>query len=249
MLANFNLTQLFSFPLQDDPARKNFLITSLVYLTAFVIPIVPLIVIMGYTARIMRQIVNGEAPHMPAWDDFETIFKDGLYLFGVRIVYMLPLFIVFFPLFFGMATLPIWLQSSSNSDQLALLIPLLFGLAMLLFVPLTLALGLAVPVAETHAIVHNEFAAAFRIREWWPILRSNWAGFLLAFLISYLASMVLSALVGFAVITIVLICLLPLLMPGIYAYLTLIMYALFAQAYKDGREKSSVQPQQTTTEN
>lgn len=240
MIANFNLSQLFSFPLQDDSARKNFLIASLVYLTAFIIPILPLIVIMGYTARIMRQIVNGEAPHMPAWDDFESLIKDGLYLFGIRILYMLPLFIIFFPLFFGMLALPIWLQSSSNSDQLALLIPLLVGLTMLLFIPLAIALGLAIPVAETHTIVHNDFTAGFRFRAWWPIFRANWTGFLLAFLISYLASMILSTIVGVAMITIVLICLLPLLMPAISAYLTLIMYALFAQAYKTGKDNLSI---------
>ena len=83
---------------QDNEARRNFLITSLVYFASFIIPILPLIVVMGYTARIMRQVVNGEEPHMTAWDDWESMFKDGLYLFGVRIVYTLPFFLILVPL-------------------------------------------------------------------------------------------------------------------------------------------------------
>jgi hypothetical protein len=40
----------------------------------------------------------------------------------------------------------------------------------------------------------------------------------------------------------VLICLLPLVLPGIWMYISLIMYAAFAQAYKSGQEKLIRQP-------
>ena len=238
MIGNIDLSKLFLFPIKDNEARRNFIITSLVYLASFIIPILPLIAIMGYTARIMRQVVNGEEPHMTVWDDWESLLKDGLYLFGVRMIYMLPLFVIVLPLSFGMSFLPLWMGSNQGSaDQFIGIYFLLFAVVMTVTFPVSLALGIMLPAAETHTIVNNDFAAGFRVREWWAIFRANWSGFLLAYIIALVASMILSSVVGIAMITIVLICLLPFIMPAISAYLTLVMYAAFAHAYKDGQTK------------
>ena len=238
MIGNIDLSKLFLFPIKDNEARRNFIITSLVYLASFIIPILPLIAIMGYTARIMRQVVNGEEPHMTVWDDWESLLKDGLYLFGVRMIYMLPLFVIVLPLSFGMSFLPLWMGSNQGSaDQFIGIYFLLFAVVMTVTFPVSLALGIMLPAAETHTIVNNDFAAGFRVREWWAIFRANWTGFLLAYIIALVASMILSSVVGIAMITIVLICLLPFIMPAISAYLTLVMYAAFAHAYKDGQTK------------
>lgn len=238
MISSFNIEQILTFPFKETESRKNFLIGTLVYFASFIIPILPLIFVMGYTARIMRQVFNSEAPHMPAWDDWESMFKDGLYLFGVRIVYTLPLLIIILPLYFAMMFMPLWLNSNSgSSDALAFLPFLIFGIAMIFIFPISLALGIILPAAEVHTIINSDFAAGFRIREWWQIFRANWVGFLLAYLISMVASFALTFIVQIAMITIVLICILPFIMPAITAYLSFVMYAAFAQAYKDGKSR------------
>ena len=235
MLNNLNLAELLTFPIKDAEARKNFLIITLVYFLSFIVPILPLLAAIGYTARIMREIVAGCSARMPAWDDWESMFKDGLILFGVRLVYAIPILVVFVPLFLGMAFLPFWFESSGGSDGQFAVIFLLFGLAMLFIFPLSLALGIIVPAAEVHTAIQNDFTAGFRFREWWPIFRANWVGFLLAYLIAMVGSMVLSTIVSIAMMTIILFCVVPFIMPAITAYLTLVMYAAFAQAYKDGK--------------
>jgi hypothetical protein len=238
MLSNFNIEQILTFPFKETEDRKNFLIGTLVYFVGFIIPIVPLIFIMGYIARIMRQVFNGEAPRLPAWDNWESMFKDGLYLIGVRIVYTLPLIVILLPLFFGMMFLPLWLNSNPSSNNSLVFLPFLFfGIAMLFIFPLSLALGIIVPTAELHTIAHNDSAAGFRIREWWPIFRANWGGFAIAFLVSMVASFVLTFIVQIAMVTIVLICVLPFILPAITFYITLVMYTAFAQAYKDGKDQ------------
>ena len=243
MIANIDLAQLFLFPVKDDEARKNFLITTLVYFASFIIPILPLIAVMGYTARIMRQVVNGEEPRMTTWDGWDALLKDGLYLFGVRMIYMLPIFVIVMPLSFGMSFLPLWIESNQGSaGQFIGIYFLLFAIVMLITFPISLTLGIMLPAAETHTIVNDDFAAGFRIREWWAIFRANWPGFLLAYVISMVASMVLSTIIGFAMITIVLICLLPFIMPAISAYLTLVMYAAFSYAYKEGKSRLNQKP-------
>lgn len=244
MLSNFNLSQLFLFPIKDDDTRKNFLIAALVYFVSFVIPILPLILGIGYSARVMRQILNGEEPHMPAWDDWESMLKDGVYLFGVRLVYTLPLFAILFPFALAFMFMPVWMESNrAGSDQTLFLVFLVFGLFMLILLPVSLALGIILPAAEVHVVAHNDFAAGFRVREWWAIFRANWVGFLLAYLIAMLASMVLSTIVSIAMITIILFCVIPFIMPAITAYLTLVMYAAYAQAYKAGKDRLAANSQ------
>ncbi|MEW5940770.1 MAG: DUF4013 domain-containing protein [Chloroflexota bacterium] len=242
MTSNFNLSELFLFPVKDDEARKNFLIATLVYLAAFIIPILPLIVVTGYTARIIRDVVNSESPSMPKWDDWESMLKDGLVLFGVRLVYMLPLFVIFFPLFFAMTALPIWMDASGGSEDQIVPIFIVFGLATLCIFPISLAFGIIVPAAETHTAVHNDFAAGFRFREWWPIFRANVGGFILAYLIAVIAAMILSTLVGIAMMTIILFCIMPIVMPATSAYITFVMYAAYAGAYKQGKDRLASTP-------
>ena len=237
---SFNIEHILTFPIKEAGARKNFLIGILVYFAGFIIPILPMVLVMGYVARIMRQVINGEEPHMPAWDDWESMLQDGARIYGVRIVYTLPLFVIFFPLFIGSMGLPLWMDSTNNSNEMLILLPIiLFGLMMLVIVPLSLALGIIVPAAEAHTIAHNEFAAGFRIREWWRIFRANLGGFIIAYLISMIASLVLTIITQIAMATLILICLLPFIFPATMLYIMLVMYTAFAQAYRDGQNRIS----------
>jgi hypothetical protein len=238
MISNFNLEQLLTFPFKETESRKNFLIGTLVYFASFIIPILPLIFVMGYIARIMRQVFNGEEPHMPAWDNWESMLKDGLYLFGVRFVYMLPMLALTIPFFLGFFFMTASLGFNNSSDgQLALMIFPLMGVFMLVFIPISLALSLLIPAAESHTIAHSDFAAGFRVREWWTIFRANWGSFAIAYIISMVASFVLTFIVQIAMVTLILICILPFIMPAISMYITTVMYAAFAQAYKDGKDR------------
>ena len=59
MLYGFDLNRLFYFPIENKEARKNFLIGALLILASFIIPIIPYLLVIGYLARIMRQVING----------------------------------------------------------------------------------------------------------------------------------------------------------------------------------------------
>ena len=83
----------------------------------------------------------------------------------------------------------------------------------------------------------DEFAAGFRIRDWWAILRANISGFIAAFAIYYVSSMVLGLAIQIVGMTMIFACLLPFLLPAITMYSLLIMYTTIAQAYKVGKDK------------
>jgi hypothetical protein len=243
MLANFDLNHLLTFPIKEAEARKQFLIGSLVYLASFIIPILPLILATGYIMRIIRQVLNGEQPHMVEWDDWGGMLTDGARLFGVRLIFLLPVFLLLCPLMGLNLALPFIIENAGqNADWIAIVFPLFIGVVFLLFIPLSIAIGFILPVAEVHVTDKGEFAAGFRVREWWRILKANWSGFLLALAISYAISFALTLIIQFAMLTLVLICLLPIIVPAITLYISLVMYIAFAQAYKAGIEKMQTEP-------
>lgn len=241
MLFGFNLNHLFLFPVANDEARKNFLIGALLILASFIIPIIPYLIVIGYVMRIMRQVIAGELPRMVAWDDWEGMLKDGLKLFGVRFVYSLPLILVFLPVMLVFFVTP-FLAAALDNENIFLLSFLVFPIFMVCLLPFSLAFAIILPAPEAHVAATGEFSAGFRIREWWPIFRKNISGFLVAFLILYGISMVISIALQIVMMTIILLCLLPLLLPAISMYLTVIQYALFAQAYREGQAKRTIAP-------
>lgn len=239
MFLGIDLNQVFTFPLKDAEARKHFLIGCVVSLTAFIIPILPYFVLYGYAIRIAKQIMNNESPHMIAWDDWEGMFKDGARVFGIRIIYSLPILILAIPLFISMFVLPILGGTLSNSELNAFLpifMMIAFGTICLL-IPISLPLTVIIPAAEMYMVDKDEFAAGFRVREWWTIFHANISGFIAAFAIYYLSSMVLGFAIQIVGATLIFACLLFFLIPAITPYILLIKYATIAQAYKAGIEK------------
>lgn len=245
MLFGFDLNHLFLFPFRDSESRKHFLIGCLIYLAGFFIPILPWLLVTGYGATLIRQVTGGEKPRLVPWDNWESLLKDGLRLFGIRLIYSSPLLILFVPLFLAFFVFPFFTILFQNGDGsefgMVYLIFALISTGLFLFMmPLSLALGLIIPVAEIHAITKDDFKAGFQVNEWWPIFKKNWGGFVVALAILYGILMVMSFAMQIMFITIVLICLLPLLMPAISMYYAIVQYVAFAQAYKEGKDGLSV---------
>jgi hypothetical protein len=237
MLFGFDLNHLFFFPFENAEARKRFGIGVLVSLASFFIPILPYFVLNGYLMQIIRQVVNGEKPHLPVWEDWETLFKDGAKLFGVRFIYTLPLVLVMLPIFAIFFALPFLAETSRNAEAVIGLAFLPLSLMMTCLMPFFLALMIILPAAEIHVAVTGEFSAGFRIKEWWPIFRKNLGGFIVAFFIYYGINILMTFVFQFLILTVVFICLLPFVSPAYAFYLLTMMYTAFAQAYREGRAK------------
>lgn len=176
---------------------------------------------------------------MVAWDDWEGMLKDGAKVFGIRIIYSIPILILLFPLFISMFVMPVLLSTSSGSEM-EVFIPifmLIFFGVMCVMIPISIPIAVVIPAAEMYVADTDEFAAGFRIRDWWAILRTNISGFIAAFAIYYVSSMVLGLAIQIVGMTMIFACLLPFLLPAITMYSLLIMYTTIAQAYKVGKDK------------
>ena len=244
-----DLQALVKFPFEDPQWKSKLGIGSLVMLSGFIIPVVPILFLYGYCAQIMRNIiVERKEPFLPEWDDWGELFIDGLKIFGITIIYSLPfilLMIMGYVVMFSTMMLPALTYNPDSGSNPGGFFPVIgmviffgtFGAGMLLM----LAISLVLPVTVGHTIATDEFAAAFRVHEWWAIFKANIAGFLIAYIILAGFWIALTVVLQIFYITIVLCCLVPFIIVIAYLYMIIIGSVMFGQAYRDGVDKLNSQ--------
>lgn len=241
MLDTTQLKMLLLYPFRDSSARKNFLIASGLMLGNFIIPILPMLLLMGYVARIMRQIMDEKRePVMTEWDDWNAFLTDGLRMWGFRMVIMLPLMLLMFGgmgLYFITIFTSVATAKSSHMSS-----PLFLAGFAILMITMAISMALAIPtgvismVGSAHVVAKKSFSAGFAFKEWWQIFRKNIGTFIIYYVIAMAVSFALMIILQILYLTIVFICLLPFVFPVIMAYMFLIQDALFAYAYAQGRD-------------
>ena len=239
-----NLQEILLFPVRDDDARKQFLLACLAVVAGYIIPILPLFLLMGYCAKVMRQVIDErKRPSMPEWQgsDWSEMLMDGLRIYGAQFVLMLPLLILMgcaiFATFGGSMTMAV--SAEENARAIAPFGAFLFfgGFAfIMLFILLSLPYSILISAVGPHVATTRSFESAFRFSDWWQVFRKGFGQFLLGFAITMGISFALSLVIQFAMLTIVLLCLIPFLMIPLTAYLTLVTNTIYAQAYLTGRD-------------
>jgi len=237
---DIDLAQILTFPFQDQDWLKKFLIASLLVLFSF-IPVIPLVLLLGYAAEIIRRIaVDHESPSLPEWDDLSLYFNEGIRLFGVGAVYMVPATLLFVIGYVGMFIPVLLVEIGGMTETEAVFFIItgylvgfgMMGIGAMVF----LLTGLILPIAGTHAVVTGDFKSAFKFRELWSLFKANGGGFVVVFLILIGAAVVLYYGAYFLAATVVLCCLYPFALSFISAYLLLIGAGYFGNAYQAASE-------------
>lgn len=238
--------EALAFPFRGKTGQNRFLIGALVALSSSMIPILPLILIAGYCAQIMRRVIREDGrPEMPAWEAWDRLLLDGLKLTAVGLILSLPLMLVAFGGWglYMLSTVPMMmLGENTDPDSALFFAPMFLGMIAMfvsagLSMVLSVALGLFMPPALAHVVAQDSFGAAFRVREWWRVFRANLSGFLLSTVILFGLWMVFMFLVQILYVTVCLCCLIPVIMGPAGFYLALVGYTLYAQAYRTGLER------------
>ncbi|OJX38278.1 MAG: hypothetical protein BGO78_09720 [Chloroflexi bacterium 44-23] len=233
---------LFTYPFQDPKAGNKLLIGSLLIFANFIIPIIPAIIIVGYAARIARNVIDGDGElALPEWDNWGDFFVEGFKMSAVILIYSIPALLIFmvgtgsyFLSLFAMIA-----QTSGGNEPGIVIIFYFFGLLLMiasiaLGILLLFLEGLVTPPALMHMIHKKRFAAAFAIIEWWRIFRDNLAGFLFVFIVAVGFTQILTVVVYLAYYTVILCIIVPFIASFFGFYTTLVTFPLFAQAYKEG---------------
>lgn len=179
------LGDALSFPTNDDDWLKTHIIGGVLLLVSFFIPVIPQLPVTGMAVESLRRGARGEDTP-PAFDDWETLFIDGLKVFVIGFVYAIPLVILFFVLFIG-GIFSLGLGGASGSDAGVaaggIVFLLLFGVGGLL----TLLVAYIAPAAIANFAVYDDLGKAFAIGEVLGI----------AFTADYFIAIVLVVIVGF----------------------------------------------------
>lgn len=239
-----NLQDTLLFPFRDKESSSQFLFACAVMLAAFIIPILPVILLMGYTMKIMRQVIDErKTPSMPAWQgsNWSEMLLDGLRLYGAQLVLMLPLFMLL-----GCGILSLMGGSIGFSaladEEFRSFLPiagLLFFIGMasvMFFAVLSIPYGIVTAAAQAHVATRRSFSAAFEFQQWWQVFRMGLGQFVIAYVMIMIASFIVAFVIQAAMVTIVLMCIVPFLMIPYSAYLMIITNTLYAQAYSAGRD-------------
>jgi hypothetical protein len=254
-LTTTSIKALLKFPFKEREWRGRFLIGVLLYLACF-IPFLGLaagMIIYGYIIQVMRRASKGEDLVMPAWDDWGGMLKDGFLGAVIQIVYLLPglfvfyggMFVYFFAILGSNLLIPFAAQENGDPSLVILFLLIFFASFAILFLSMAIGwllmfLGLVpLPVALAHFSAQGRMSAAFRIREWWPLLRANKLGYFVAWVIvAGLGAMLYMALMPLYFVFSFMFFLLPFLMifvfivfVPLYLYLALVSAAVFGRTY------------------
>ena len=237
--------QVLAYPFRDPKWGNKLLVGSAVLLAGFIVPVVPGLFVMGYFARLLRQVIVDGEWRLPEWDDWGQMLTDGLKLFAVSLVYSLPA-IVLMVIAFGLSFLPTFMpffQAGVDESQIGTWVAAMLGASMLGWVLMGLATLvwlvtlLFQPPAIAHMVAKGPFGAAFRIREWGRIVRRNWAGFALAYVIAMGLVMAVYTAMTAMYFTLVLCFLMPFVMVPLEVYVLMIAGAVFGDAYRTGANR------------
>ena len=224
---------VFSF--QDKKWGTKYLIGGLLILASMIIPVIPILFVLGYAARIIRRITNedGQAA-LPEWNNWGDMLVDGLRIFGLYLIYLLPGIIL---MVIGYLTLLVpaiggHFDVISPAEQIGTLF--VMWILMALGILWTLAASFLLQPAAVHMVAKSRFGAGFEFSAWWKILGANIGGFVLALVISMGLAQLLNVVITFSILTIGLIILLPVIAIAGWLYTGLVTSVVCASAYREG---------------
>jgi hypothetical protein len=176
----FDFAKPFQYVFEDPDWLQKIVIGGLFYLAGFLI--IGWFFIGGYVAQTARNIIAGVERPLPEWQDLGELFNEGLRLFGVILVYILPLIALAF-----LIMIPAGVLGAIDNEGLNALGGTFAGCISCLFVPLSLAVTFFMPASLLFAAVERRFGAAFELGRIWPFIKQNIGNYILAIVVYLVA--------------------------------------------------------------
>jgi hypothetical protein len=182
--AIMDIGKSFSYVFEDKKWIEKVLIGGLVSL----IPILGVILLMGYYIELVRNVRQHKSEPLPAWDNWGHKIGEGVKLFVIMLIWALPLMVLYF-----FAFIPA-LFTGSDSDPGAFLGILLLCFNCLIFI-YAIVLALATPGITIRFAETGEMGAGFQVGEILGFTRRHVGQIILVVLVSWVVYMI-AGLVG-----------------------------------------------------
>lgn len=197
----------FSFPFQDEDWVTKLILAAVIML----VPIIGIIVVLGWTLMITRNVIRGEAKPLAGWSDFAGLLTLGFKAFLISLIYALPIIIIIIP--FGLIA-----SMFEDADSWIAFASICFSCLSILY---GIVLAFIYPAAMGELAANDDFAAALNPARIIELVRKAPN----AYVLTFLATIGVSFLAGFGV----LLCIVGVLFTMAYSYA--VYGHLFGQAY------------------
>ncbi|MGD8585676.1 MAG: DUF4013 domain-containing protein [Chloroflexota bacterium] len=184
----------FTFVNEDEAWIKKLVIGAVFVLLSFLL--VPILPVVGYQIRIIRNVIDGRDRPLPEWDGIGQMFMDGLMVIVAGFIYALPMILI--SACAGIVSTAT-ADAAGNMSGLGVVITIASGCLGLLY---GIALAVIIPAVYIQYARVGEFGAMFRVAEVIAIARENLANFIIVLVVYLVASFVVSLVSVIAVITI-----------------------------------------------
>lgn len=177
----------FTYVFEDPRWVPKILIGGLMYLLG--IFLIGFFFVAGYAARLARNVAAGEARPLPEWDQWGEDLIDGVRIFGVVLVYYVPVILIAIIAFGGGAALTA-VAADQSSDVGALFGSGFMSVGICLFYALILAIMVILPAAILLVVMRQSFTAGFDFGTIFSYIRENLANYVLALAIYLITSFI-----------------------------------------------------------
>ena len=159
---------------------RKFLVGAAAYAVPY-LNILTVIFAYGYLARYLRQILRMRSPRLPQWSDAAQLFLDGLRVFAIGLIYLIPWALFLVVIVTGVVLAQVPIEGT------------LYYLFIVIFALCALGAWYIIPVAILEFLNTNVLASALRLRDITRTLLTR--EYLSRWLTAFVISVVLSLLV------------------------------------------------------
>lgn len=178
--SSYDVLRPFTYVFDDPNWVPKILIGGLFILASIVL--IGIFFVLGYVARLTRNVIAEVAVPLPEWDDIGDFFAEGVRLFLIGVVYCLPILGLCF--FF---MIPMVISGNAHSEAIRAIATGVGMMFWCLMMPISLALAVWLPAALLMAVVRQDFGAAFEFGRIAQFIRANIANYLIAVVIYFVA--------------------------------------------------------------
>ncbi len=215
----------FTFMFDDEEWVKKLaigggiMLASVLLTPLFLVGLLLMFPLLGYSLDMMKNVRDGKLRPLPEWTDFGALFKSGMFVFLIGLVYNIPALLVYclsFAAQFGMSA------AGGDSSDMASVLSVVVICFTCLQIVLSLGAYVLLPAGIIRYAQYDNFGAAFQFSEIFSFIRNNVGDYIIVALLAWVASLV----AGFGLI----ICIIGVFFTIFWSYL--VTFNLFGQLAK-----------------
>jgi hypothetical protein len=191
----------------------------------FIIGLVPLIIVLGYTIEVIRNVMNGEERPLPEWSDWGGFLSRGFKVAAAAFIWALPAILLSIPLAVGSALT----NQGQGGEAIGITIVACASCLLLLW---ALFATLLSPAIYIRIAATDRFSSAFEFGKMWAFTRDNLGNIIIALLLVIIVVGLIASLIAF--LGVLLICIgVFITLPFAMLWQYLVQAHLFGQIAKD----------------